>query len=100
LNNVRVAFVAFAAGILFCVVTAAILVYNGANVGVAGGLFTPVGRADKFWGLILPHGMLELSAVIVAGAAGLRIGWTLIDPRARTRVAALPHAIRTRRPLP
>lgn len=88
-NNVRVAFLAFAAGILFCVVTAALLAYNGAMVGVAGGLFWQAGQAGKFWGLILPHGLLEISAVIVAGAAGLRIGWTVIDPGDRTRITAL-----------
>ena len=88
-NNVRVAILAFAAGMLLCVVTAILLAYNGANVGIAGGLFTNVGEWQKFWGLILPHGLLELSAVIVAGAAGLRIGWTVIDPGDRTRVAAL-----------
>lgn len=89
LNNVRVAFLAFAAGVLVCVVTAAILAYNGANGGIAGGMFTHVGQADKFWGLILPHGLLELSAVVVAGAAGLRIGWTVIDPGDRPRLRAL-----------
>ena len=88
-NNVRVAILAFAAGILLCVVTALLLAYNGANVGVAGGLFTNVGEWQKFWGLILPHGLLELSAVIVAGAAGLRIGWTVIDPGDRSRLSAL-----------
>jgi len=88
-NNVRVAILAFALGILLCVATAFLLAYNGANVGVAGGLFTNVGEWQKFWGLILPHGMLELSAVIVAGAAGLRIGWTVIDPGDRTRLSAL-----------
>ncbi len=88
-NNVRVAILAFAAGILLCVVTAVLLAYNGANVGIAGGLFTNVGEWQKFWGLILPHGLLELSAVIVAGAAGLRIGWTVIDPGDRTRFSAL-----------
>lgn len=93
-NNIRVAFLAFAAGILLCVVTAALLALNGANGGIAGGLFTNVGQSDKFWGLILPHGMLELSAVIVAGAAGLRIGWTLIDPGDRTRFAALTEESR------
>jgi uncharacterized membrane protein SpoIIM required for sporulation len=93
-NNIRVAFLAFAAGILLCVVTAALLAYNGANGGKAGGLFTNVGESGKFWGLILPHGMLELSAVIVAGAAGLRIGWTLIDPGDRTRFAALTEESR------
>jgi uncharacterized membrane protein SpoIIM required for sporulation len=89
LNNIRVAFLAFAAGALLCVVTAAILAYNGAVGGVAGGMFTSVGLGGKFWGLILPHGLLELSAVIVAGAAGLRIGWTIIDPGDRRRGVAL-----------
>lgn len=89
LNNVRVAFVAFAAGVLLCVVTAAVLAVNGANGGVAGGMFTHVGEGGTFWGLILPHGLLEISAVIVAGAAGLRIGWTVIDPGDRTRLSAL-----------
>ncbi|MEK7422783.1 MAG: stage II sporulation protein M [Actinomycetota bacterium] len=89
LNNVRVAFVAFAAGILVCVVTAGVLAYNGANGGIAGGMFTHVGQGGTFWGLILPHGLLELSAVVVAGAAGLRIGWTLIDPGDHPRLTAL-----------
>lgn len=93
-NNVRVGFLAFAAGILLCVVTALLLAFNGANVGVAGGLFTNVGQADKFWGLILPHGMLEISAVIVSGAAGLRIGWAIIDPGDRTRANALTEEAR------
>ena len=93
-NNIRVGFLAFAAGILLCVVTAALLAYNGANGGIAGGLFTHVGQSSKFWGLILPHGLLELSAVIVAGAAGLRIGWTVIDPGDRARIAALSEESR------
>jgi uncharacterized membrane protein SpoIIM required for sporulation len=89
LNNVRVAILAFASGVLLCVFTAFILVYNGANVGIAGGLFTHVGEWERFWGLILPHGLLEISAVIVAGAAGLRIGWTVIAPGDQTRWTAL-----------
>jgi uncharacterized membrane protein SpoIIM required for sporulation len=89
LNNVRVAFLAFAAGILLCVVTAAILAVNGASVGIAGGMFTHVGQAGVFWGLILPHGLLEISAVVVAGAAGMRIGWTIIAPGDRRRIDAL-----------
>src|SRR3954465_7806989 len=88
-NNVQVSIYAFAAGILLCLPTAVILLYNGANVGVAGGLFASVGQQAKFWGLILPHGLLELTAVIIAGAAGLRLGWTLIGPGDRTRPDAL-----------
>ena len=88
-NNVQVAFVAFALGILLCVGTLYILVGNGANLGVALGLFAAVGQQSKFWGLVLPHGMLELTSVFVAGAAGLRLGWTLIDPGDRARMTAL-----------
>jgi uncharacterized membrane protein SpoIIM required for sporulation len=88
-NNVRVAMLAFAAGVLVCVLTGWILVQNGANVGLAGGLFAAAGQQPKFWGLILPHGLIELSAVIIAGAAGLRIGWTIIDPGDRLRGRAL-----------
>ncbi len=88
-NNVRVGILAFAAGILLCVFTVFILAFNGANVGVAGGLFTHVGEWERFWGLILPHGLLEISAVIVSGAAGLRLGWSVISPGELTRWQAV-----------
>lgn len=88
-NNIQVSILAFAAGALVCVVTAWILIYNGANVGMAGGLFAAVGEQPKFWGLILPHGILELSAVIVAGGAGLAIGWAIVAPGDRSRGEAL-----------
>ncbi len=88
-NNIQVSFLAFVIGIAFAVPTILILAFNGANVGVAAGLFYAAGEQAKFWGLILPHGLLELSAIVVAGGAGLRMGWSIIDPGDRTRVAAL-----------
>ena len=88
-NNIRVAFMAFAGGVAGCVLTIVVLAENGAGVGQAAGLFAAAGRQPEFWGLILPHGLLELSSVIVAGAAGLRLGWALISPGDRTRADAL-----------
>lgn len=88
-NNVQVAILAFASGILLCVVTAYVLVYNGANLGLAAGLFHYSGRGEVFWGLILPHGLLEITAIVVAGGAGLALGWCIIAPGDRTRTEAL-----------
>jgi uncharacterized membrane protein SpoIIM required for sporulation len=66
-----------------------VLLANGANGGGAAGLFAAAGQLPRFWGLVLPHGLLELTAVCIAGGAGLQLGWTLIDPGDRTRSAAL-----------
>jgi uncharacterized membrane protein SpoIIM required for sporulation len=89
INNIQVSFLAFAGGVLACVGTAIILVQNGISVGIAGGLFVHAGQAGKFFGLVLPHGLLELTSVTIAGAAGLRIGWAIIAPGDRPRSAAL-----------
>jgi uncharacterized membrane protein SpoIIM required for sporulation len=93
-NNIQVALTAFAGGILLCLPTAYFMVFNGANVGAAGGLFADAGELGKFFGLILPHGLLELTAVIVAGAAGLRLGWAVIAPGDRTRGQAVGEEAR------
>ncbi len=91
-NNIQVSFLAFASGILLCLGGAFLLAYNGAQVGVAGGLFVSAGEAAKFFGLILPHGLLELTAVIIAGAAGMQMGWAIIAPGDVTRGEALAEA--------
>ena len=88
-NNARVGFLAFALGPFGCLGSAFVLLSNGALVGQAAGLFAAVGQAPRFWGLILPHGLLELTAVWVAGGSGLALGWALISPGDRTRARAL-----------
>src|SRR5690606_21407311 len=88
-NNIQVAVGAFAGGALLCLPAAFVLAINGANIGVAGGLFADAGQLGKFFGLVLPHGLLELSAVVVAGAAGLRLGWSIVAPGDLPRAQAL-----------
>jgi uncharacterized membrane protein SpoIIM required for sporulation len=65
-----------------------ILWQNALNVGIAAGLMAGAGRLDLFFGLILPHGLLELTCVFVASGAGLRLGWSWIAPGPRTRAQA------------
>lgn len=89
LNNAQVGMAAFAGGVLACLPTALLLGFNGFNVGGAGGLFHFYGEQEVFWGLILPHGLLELTAVFVAGGSGLALGWALIAPGDRPRRQAL-----------
>jgi uncharacterized membrane protein SpoIIM required for sporulation len=88
-NNILVAFLAFAGGSAGCVLTVLALARNGAELGLSAGLFANAHKLPEFFGLILPHGLLELSSVIVAGAAGLRLGWALIDPGDRPRSVAI-----------
>ncbi len=88
-NNVVVAAQAFTVGILLCLPAVRILLVNAVNVGVAGGVMAAHGRVGIFFGLITPHGLLELTAIFVAGAAGMRLGWRIVDPGPRRRVDAL-----------
>ncbi len=88
-NNAWVAALALVGGALFCLPGVWILWQNVLNVGVVGGLMASAGRLDLFFGLITPHGLLELTAVFVAGGAGIRLGWQLIAPGPRPRSVAL-----------
>jgi len=88
-NNAWIAAACIASGIGLGLYPIFILAQNAVGVGVAGGLMGAAGRLDLFFGLILPHGLLELTAVFIAGGVGIRLGWTIIDPGRRTRPQAL-----------
>jgi uncharacterized membrane protein SpoIIM required for sporulation len=66
-----------------------LLFTNAVNLGLTGGLMAAGGRLDLFFGLITPHGLLELTAVFVAAGTGLRLFWAWVDPGPRTRSRAL-----------
>jgi uncharacterized membrane protein SpoIIM required for sporulation len=88
-NNVWVAAESLVLGAFLGVGAIYVLLLNALNLGIDSGLMIGHGRASEFFSLILPHGMLELSAVFLAAAAGLRLGWAVIDPGPRHRTQAL-----------
>ncbi len=87
-NNAWIAALAVAGGITGVLPLYA-LVGNAVNIGAAGGVMAYHGRLDVFLQLIAPHGLLELTCIFVAGAAGLRIFWAWVDPGPRPRGRAL-----------
>jgi uncharacterized membrane protein SpoIIM required for sporulation len=88
-NNIRVTFLSFGAGLLFAVGGAFLLVYNGLILGAVLGVAAAHGNLGQLGRLVVAHGVLELSCIVVAGAAGLKMGWALVAPGPGTRRAAL-----------
>ncbi|MFN8045985.1 MAG: stage II sporulation protein M [Dermatophilaceae bacterium] len=93
-NNAWVAAQAIAYGVLG-LPTLYVLAMNSVNVGLAGALMVTHGRGALFFGLILPHGLLELTAIFVAGGTGLRLFWSWVAPGPRTRMQAFAAQGRT-----
>ena len=93
-NNIQVTLVAFAGGITGGIATALALLYNGLQLGVIGGLMGQAGNGVGFVDLVTAHGVLELSCILVGGAAGLSLGWSMISPGLRTRRASLQREAR------
>lgn len=93
-NNAWVAALCIALGVLGVPVIL-LLLNNILNVALIGALMWSHDRAGLFFGLILPHGMLELTAVFVAAGVGLRIFWAWIEPGPRRRLDAVAQEGRT-----
>lgn len=84
-NNAWVAARAIAFAVLLGLPIPAMLFANAANLGVGLGLMFHAGRGGFMLGLLAPHGLLELTAVFLAGAVGMRLGWMVIAPGDRPR---------------
>ena len=94
-HNAQVALLAFALGFALCVPTGLLILYNGATLGAFFALFASRGLGVELGGWLLIHGVTELFAVVLAGAAGLRIGWSVAFPGRRRRLDAAVEAGRT-----
>ncbi|GGA57766.1 membrane protein [Kroppenstedtia guangzhouensis] len=87
-NNIRVAFLCFALGALLGVGTLWVLFSNGLLVGAIAALFHRAGEAYLFWAFIWPHGVIELTAIFISGAAGLSLAYAFWVPGELTRMEA------------
>lgn len=91
-NNIGIAFQTFAGGIAFGVGTLFFLIYNGVVIGGVAGHLTEVGHLNSFYSFVITHGAFELTGIVMAGAAGFKMGAALLLPGNQTRLAALRTA--------
>ncbi|WP_160152074.1 stage II sporulation protein M [Microbulbifer sp. ALW1] len=91
-NNIGIAFRTFASGILFGLGSIFFLVFNGIYLGAVFGHITRVGFVTTFYPFVIGHGAFELTAIVFAGAAGLLLGHSLVNPGNRSRRQALREA--------
>ena len=98
-HNAQIAIFAFALGFAFCLPTAFLLAQNGLTLGAMFAVFASRGLGFQLGGWIFIHGVTELYAIILGGAAGFRIGWRVAFPGDRSRLDAAAEAGRSAAPV-
>lgn len=94
-HNIQVAFFAFALGLTAGLGTAVLMFLNGVMLGSLAWVYASKGMAGWFWAWILPHGIPEISAIVIAGAAGFVLARAQLAPRGLSRRAALKREGKT-----
>jgi uncharacterized membrane protein SpoIIM required for sporulation len=88
-NNIRVALICFAGGVFLGIPTALVLLSNGWMLGTVAAAVRIGGYDYQFWSLIVPHGILELSVIVISGGTGLMLGDAILRPGQLRRGEAL-----------
>ena len=91
-NNISVAFRCFAGGLLLGIGTLLVLLFNGMFIGSIAGHLTRLDYVDTFYPFVVGHGSFELTAIVFSGAAGLRLGYAIINPGPFTRLESLRYS--------
>ena len=88
-NNVSIGFRTIASGLFACIGAVFVLISNGVLFGAIAGYLDNIGEGPQFWRFVVGHSGLELTAIVIAGAGGLRLGMAILAPGRRARVRAL-----------
>ncbi len=89
MNNISIGLRTFASGLLAGIGTVLVLLFNGITIGAVAGHLQQVGFGDPFWRFVLGHAPFELTAIVIAGGAGLQLGLKLLAPGRKRRIDAL-----------
>ncbi|MGK0169759.1 MAG: putative membrane protein SpoIIM required for sporulation [Gammaproteobacteria bacterium] len=93
-NNTGIGFQTFAGGIAWGIGTVFFLLFNGLHIGAVAGHLSANGFAVPFWSFVSGHSAFELTAIVISGAAGLALGWSLVHPGAKSRIRSLADCAR------
>lgn len=91
-NNTSIGFRTFATGLIFGVGSIVTLMFNGLYIGAVAGHLTQIGYSATFWSFVIGHSAMELTAIALSGAAGLKLGFSLLMPGRKSRYQAMLDA--------
>lgn len=92
LHNVSISFQCFASGLLAGVGSLFYMLFNGVIFGAVAGYLQAIGEGRQFWPFVITHSAFEVTAIVISGAAGLRLGHAMLAPGRLSRVQALRAA--------
>ena len=99
LHNIGISFQCFAAGLLLGVGSLLMVAFNGVMLGAVAGLLVAHGNAEHFFSFVVTHSAFELTAILLSGACGLKLGHAVLAPGRATRTQALTRAARETSPV-
>lgn len=93
-NNTGIGLRTFASGLLFGIGSIITLLFNGLSIGSVAGYLTFIGYGSTFWPFVSGHSAMELSAIVLSGAAGFKLGFSIISPGRKSRLRSLRDSAR------